>query len=351
MMEIKHLKITMLVALVSCTFFLAPTQVNAANYSKSEAKQVRYFQNRYKKLSKKVYDENNLYTVEPNFAEPFNPGQLKAAYITTSMDYVNYYRKLCGLPSESNNDKVNRDAQIGASALAAINAKTSLTAHGLLGYTRPYYISEDEWDTAEDATLGNINFLESDTGASAGEIVTDLIKDDNNLDGSGNTGHRALILSARATRMGIGAAYGSSNKKFYSVQNGVFADDILRPAVKDVVAFPSSGVFPYELLDSDTPWSIYFAKRRLTRQPKIYVTDLTTNKKKRAIHVRNYGTDYFGDGYTSAISFDPNISLINTHKYKVEIRGVTSYSFRLFRQKDTLKSPKKVVHKTTQHSK
>lgn len=110
----------MLVALVSCTFFLAPTQVNAANYSKSEAKQVRYFQNRYKKLSKKVYDENNLYTVEPNFAEPFNPGQLKAAYITTSMDYVNYYRKLCGLPSESNNDKVNRDAQIGASALAAI---------------------------------------------------------------------------------------------------------------------------------------------------------------------------------------------------------------------------------------
>lgn len=151
--------------------------------------------------------------------------------------------------------------------------------------------------------------------------------------------------------MGIGAAYGSSNKKFYSVQNGVFADDILRPAVKDVVAFPSSGVFPHELLDSDTPWSIYFAKRRLTRQPKIYVTDLTTNKKKRAIHVRNYGTDYFGDGYTSAISFDPNISLINTHKYKVEIRGITSYSFRLFRQKDTLKSPKKVVHKTSQHSK
>lgn len=65
MMEIKHLKITMLVALVSCTFFLAPTQVNAANYSKSEAKQVRYFQNRYKSSAKRsmmkiIYTQLNL---------------------------------------------------------------------------------------------------------------------------------------------------------------------------------------------------------------------------------------------------------------------------------------------------
>lgn len=333
------------------------TPVLAAKYSSSEAKSARNFQKVYQSLDTTNYTQKNLYLNAPHFETPFSAGTLADGYVQTSMDYINYYRSLFNLPSENNYAKDNEDAQIGAAALASVNASTSLRAHGLLGYKRPAYISKETWNIAESATLGNINFLESNSGATAGEIVTDLLQDKNNISGAGNTGHRALLLSARATRMGIGAAYGKDNSKFYSVENGVFADDILRPAVQNTVTYPSKNVFPYELLTDDTPWSAYFANKRISKTPTVYVTDLTTGKKYRAFGVRNYGTDYYGSGYSSAISFYPNhkLKIVNTHKYKVQIGNIYTYSFRLFRQKGSIsnsaiasnkKTVKKVVKKT-----
>lgn len=343
----------------AATIVAYPQAVHAANYSTSEAKQAKKFQVAYRELDTTNYTQKNLYDVEPNFASPFNAGILKSDYIETSMDFINYYRSLFALPAEENHSQDNTDAQLGAAALASVDAKTSLRAHGLLGYKRPSYISYTDWSTAENATLGNINFLESTTGSTAGEIVTDLLQDENNIAGAGNTGHRALLLSARATHIGIGAAYGKTNGKFYSVENGVFASDILRPAVKNTVTYPSKTVFPYELLTSDTPWSAYFADKRISRIPKIYITDLTTGKKYTARHVRNFGTDYYGYGYSAAISFNPpsSMKIVNTHKYKVQIGNTYTYSFRLFREKGkisnsqigkkktTKKTTKKVVHK------
>lgn len=325
----------------SFNFAFNSLSAQAASYSASEAKLVRKFQTEYHKLDRtSVYDQNNIYVVKPVFASPFNPGVLNKKYIVTSMAYINYYRSLFGLPSELNPVKANQTAQVGAGVLAALNAKTSLRAHGLIGYKRPSYVSSSDWSKAENSTMGNINFLESTTGATAGEIVTDLLEDVDNIAGSGNTGHRALILSARATKMGIGAAYGKSNGKFYSVEHGIFADDILRRPVKNVVSYPASGVFSYELTNNhQIPWSIYFANKRISRTPRIYITDLTSHKTYRAIQVRNYGTDYYGSGYSSALTFKPSSSLkiINTHKYQVKIDKIYTYSFRLFRQNSTLK--------------
>lgn len=348
------LTLTASVLLTSSAVTLVPTfnhvQVQAANYSSSEAKKVRQFQSDHKLLDSTVYNENNLYITRPHFGKPFNPGTLDPFYVQSSMDYINYYRSLFGLPYEQNPDTDSRNAQLGASVLAAVNAKTSLRAHGLLGYNRPSYISKEDWEKAENATLGNINFLESTNGATAGEIVTDLLQDQNNISGAGNTGHRALLLSARATHMGIGAAYGRNNGKFYSVENGVFADDILRTPVKDTVTYPSETVFPYELIDEDTPWSAYFSNRHISRTPKVYITDLTTKKKYRAKHVRNFGTDYYSNGYSAAISFNPGATkIVNTHKYKVQIGNYYTYSFRLFRQNSTLKTSSK--KKTVRHHK
>lgn len=313
----------------------------AARYTHYEARQVKKFQRAYHDLDAATsYDRISLFRTLPHFAVPFQAGELKPAYIDTSMAYINYYRFLFGLPAEGNLSQDNLGAQLGASALAAVNAKTSLQAHGLLGYKRPSYITRVQWATAERATLGNINFLESST-STPGEIVTDLLQDRNNLAGAGNTGHRALLLSARATRMGIGAAYGQDNSKFYSVENGLFADDILRAPVKSIIAYPSKTVFPYELLSADTPWSIYFAHRRIAHAPKIYITDLTAKKKpKHAVKfVRNFGTDYYSEGYSAAVSFKPSqaTKIINTHKYRVQVGKLYSYTFRLFREKSRLK--------------
>lgn len=334
-MKIKaaFLVLTASVAIFSFTDIANTEQVYAAKYSKSEIKKVRKFQRNYRSLSKKNYNQNNLYEVTPNYAEPFNPGKLKTNYIKSSMAYINYYRSLFGLPSEANPAKDNDDAQIGAASLASVNARIDLNAHGLLGYKRPSFIDKYAWDTAESATLGNINFLEGNASASAGEIVTDLLQDQNNLSGYGNTGHRALLLSAKATHMGIGAAYGN-NGVMYSVQNGVFADDILRSPVKNTVTYPSNFVFPYELVNKSTPWSAYFAGKRINGTPKVYIRDLTAKKNYRGRSVHNFKSVYFSEGYSSAITFYPGkTKLVNTHKYRVKIGNYYSYSFRLFRQK------------------
>ncbi|CCI84294.1 hypothetical protein FC52_GL001377 [Lactobacillus pasteurii DSM 23907 = CRBIP 24.76] len=328
------LKYCLIVAssLIFCA--LPNNQVQAAKYSPSEAKQVKQFQKDYVMLDRSmIYDQSNLYEIKPNFASPFNPGRLKDAYVKTSIAYVNYYRSLFGLKAENNFDADNLDAQLAASALASVNAEANFNAHGLTNYHRPKYFPKNEWSKAQTASLGNINFLDSPSGATAGEIVTDLLQDRNNISGTGDTGHRALILSSRATRIGIGASYGQ-NGRLYSVQNGIFADDILRKATKDVVTYPAKTLFAYELLDKTTPWSAYFAKKTISCKPSVYITDLTTGKKTKAKYVKNYGRSYYASGYISAITFSPSskLKLVNTHKYRVQIGKSYSYSFRLFRQ-------------------
>lgn len=68
-----------------------------------------------------------------------------------------------------------------------------------------------------------------------------------------------------------------------------------------------------------------------------------------ATSVRNYGTDYYGDGYSAAITFKPSASMkiVNTHKYKVQIGSIYTYSFRLFREESTLKTTSKKSTKKT----
>lgn len=73
------------------------TPVVAAKYSAKEAKKVRNFQKKYRRLSKKNYNRNSLFAVKPNFGIPFSTGILNPDYIDTSMAYVNYYRSLVGL--------------------------------------------------------------------------------------------------------------------------------------------------------------------------------------------------------------------------------------------------------------
>lgn len=330
----------LLVALMAlCCMGMSATPAYAAKYSKAESREVRRFQRNYRALSKTRYTRDDIYTVEPNFSIPFSAGELDPDYISASMDYVNYYRSLVGLPREANYDNDNRNAQIGAVALAAVSAKQNLNVHGLLGYFRPNFMSEDSWDTAEISTLGNVNFLESNKGTTAGEVVTDLLRDKNNLSGFGNVGHRSLILSTRATRMGIGAAYGEISNTLYSVENGIFSDDILRTPVKDEVLYPAKKVFPYELATGKTPWS-YSTTKSITGRPKVYITDLTKNKKKRyaARDILNFGKAFYGDGYSTTITYQPGkIKLVNTHKYKVEIGKHCTYTFRFFREKGKLK--------------
>jgi hypothetical protein len=126
-----------------------------------------------------------------------------------------------------------------------------------------------------------------------------------------------------------------STDMLYSVEYGLFADDILRAPVKSRIVYPAAKVFPYELVGKYTPWS-YSTTKQISSKPKIYITDLTKNKKKRyrATQVRNFKTLFYGEGYATTITYRPGkVKLVNTHKYKVQIGKYYTYTFRFFRQK------------------
>ncbi|EFG54913.1 hypothetical protein LA664_03045 [Lactobacillus amylolyticus] len=57
----------------------APTEVQAANYSSSEAKKVKAFQAAYHQLDTTNYTQTNLYTISSNFAACSRPHRLQAS--------------------------------------------------------------------------------------------------------------------------------------------------------------------------------------------------------------------------------------------------------------------------------
>lgn len=324
-------KVTLLCASVLLTLpVVSSSSVHAATFSKNEQNQIKNYQQDYAKLDKTQYSKNTLYQTKPNFADPYNSGKLNPQFVQSAIDYINYYRRLAGLNPETTTDQANQDAQTAAGALAASNAPASLKDHGLQGIQKPDYIDQATWEQAELITFGNLAFDTNQT-FTPGQIITDLVQDNTNLAGATNTGHRDLILSARATKSGIGAAVGN-NGTLYAVQNGVFADDITQSHIWADTAFPNAGVFPIELIQNKTvPWSLYLGNKEIAGTPSITITDNDTGKVVYATNVDNRGRANYAYGYLSTITYLPgNVNLLVDHQYTVNVGNDYQYSFKLF---------------------
>lgn len=323
-----NILVTSLTLLVPVSF--TASQVQAATFTSSEISQVHQIQNEYAALPKLAYSQANLYSVAPHLTEPFSAGKLSDNYINSQLAYINYYRRLFGLTSISANSTDNDNAQITASVMAAIKANPFTNQHGLPGESRPSFISDMYWTIARNVSAGsNLNFNVSNQ--SAGDVITDLLTDRYNLDGA-DTGHRAWLLSTRLTTTGIGAAYGVNGYR-YSVQQVAYPSDSFKAASKASVTYPSSGVFPIELLQGgNVAWSVYLSDQIITSNPQIMITDLDTGQKVTATNVHNYSSKGYGN-FVSVITYSPgNLNLISGHQYMVDIAGITTYTFKLFNE-------------------
>ncbi|MDK8392604.1 CAP domain-containing protein, partial [Lactobacillus gasseri] len=194
------------ITLSATTSTVTINEALAATFTKDEIQEVHQIQNQYSRLPKQTFNSSNLYASSPHLTAPFSPGSVTSSYISSQLDYINFYRRLFDLPSISTNKTDNDNAQITASVMAAIKANPFTNQHGLPSETRPNYISDTYWTIAKNVSASsNLNFNVSNQ--SAGDVITDLLTDTYNLDGS-DTGHRAWLLSSRLTTTGIGAAYG-----------------------------------------------------------------------------------------------------------------------------------------------
>ncbi|QNQ81042.1 CAP domain-containing protein [Lactobacillus sp. PV034] len=302
----------------------------AATFTSSEINEIKQVQNKYAALPKLPYTSANLYAVPPHLTAPFSVGQVTDSYISSTLAYINFYRQLFALPTISSNNADNSNAQIAASVMAAINANPFHNQHGLPNEKQPSYINDMDWNLAKTTTASsNLNFNASNE--SAGDVVTDLLTDRFNLDGS-DTGHRAWLLSTRATTTGIGAAYGGNGYR-YTVQQVVYPGDTFNAPAKSSVTYPSSGIFPIELVQgSNIAWSVYLSDQTVNGTPSIKITDLDTGQTSYGTNVKNYSSQGFGNFATILTYYPGNINLVSGHAYSVQIDGVTSYTFKLFNE-------------------
>lgn len=306
----------------------APTY--AATFTNGETSQVQHFQKSYAELSKTEYNDSNLYAVRPHLTKKFSAGQLKSAYITDQLAYINYYRSLFGLPGIKADDLANQNAQKTAAVMAAINANPFVNQHGLPTDTKPSFVSNSLWKLAQDTSeASNLNFNVNDQ--TAGDVVTDLLTDHYNLSGL-DTGHRAWLLSTRLSTTGIGAAYGSNGYR-YSVQKVLNVDDLFRSASQPMVAYPSAGLFPVELVKGkNIAWSLYLSNKIYSGTPKITITDKDTGKTYNAKRVANYSKNGYGNFKTVITYLPGKTPIVSGHEYSVKIAGLDSYTFKLFKQ-------------------
>lgn len=222
----------------------------------------------------------------------------------------------------------NSNSQLTAAVMASVKAKSNLNQHGLRHNKRPHYIKKKAWSLAKETSYSsNLNFNYDQ--AAAASTITDYLTDRYNLTGA-DTGHRAWILSTRLSTTGFGAARGK-NGCLYSVNMIANIDDVFRAPSQAVVSYPSSGVFPIELLnDPNIAWSLYLSYQKMKNTPKITITDLDTGTVNQASQVKNYSRDGYGN-FKTIITYSPgNTKLVAGHQYQVNVNGIYTYNFKLF---------------------
>ena len=119
------------IVLSTTTSTVIVTNAQAATFTKDEIQEVHQIQNQYKNLPKDNFNADTLYANTPHLTAPFSPGSVTNSYITSQLDYINFYRALFDLPSISTNKTDNDNAQITASVMAAIKANPFTNHHRL----------------------------------------------------------------------------------------------------------------------------------------------------------------------------------------------------------------------------
>lgn len=330
-MLLRKFSITAIVALLFVP--LASQKAQAATFTTQEINEIHNFQKEYANLDKTNYNVSNIYAVKPSLSKKFKAGSLNSKYINTQVDYINYYRSLFGLTPVTTTKGSNSDAQKTAAVMAAINANPFINQHGLPSEQKPAFISKVTWKLAKETSeSSNLNFNVS--RQSAGDVITDLITDHYNLNGT-DTGHRAWLLSTRLTTTGIGAAYGKNGYR-YSVQKVLNANDMFRAASQPIVTYPSVRLFPSELAKGkNIVWSIYLSNRVVKTTPTVTIRDLDTDIVTNGTHVRNYSSSGYGN-FKTIITYSPGIThIVPGHEYEVNVNGVYKYRFKLFKQDAT----------------
>ncbi|GAX08046.1 serine protease [Secundilactobacillus silagincola] len=295
----------------------APAQDLSKIYSPTELATV----NQFKATAKSIGNSTkNMYSVKPVTKSHFAAGKLSDSYVNNTVRTINLARGLYGLPSVTANSAWNSSAQMGAATLAAADQGLS---HGLVGFSKPSFVSNSDWQAGVDAT-NQSNLAEGYTGAY--DTVTGYLNDSGNDD----PGHREWLLGG-INEVGVGQAGDYNDLRVFDM------NDYSDATPSQPVAFPNKTVFPWEWV-SGTRWSLSLPQSLDTKSAKITLTDNTAKKNVPVSGVLVTDGGY-GD-FNTSISYQPKDAMIQAnHSYTVNITadGLGSgytYTTKLFKVGD-----------------
>jgi len=215
-----------------------------------------------------------IYIQRPVVAGNFSAGRLSDEAQTQALAYANFIRSLAGLEAVSLNAVYTMYAQHGAMLLAANGA----VAHDA---PKPSGMPDDMYLTAHTGTMGSnlagLNWQEPNILLTA---VKYFLQDEGEQNAA-VLGHRRWLLNPCMAQTGFGLAAdeeGSSYILMYAVDTGA------EPAWQNV-CWPCSGLFPCQLMDADTAWSV-------TLNPEFY--DLAAGAPSVTLTLEN-GPSWFFD--------------------------------------------------------
>lgn len=278
----------------------------------------------------------DTYEAVPNMDAPYDyPGSMTQRSLQFSINTVNYFRYLAGVPSVAMSDEFNRQCQAGAYAMA-INRDYGHSPQNNVGMDHAIY------DLGYYACSTSNIYVEEVLDVPELYISKTVIRYMEDDDVS-SVGHRLCILDPAATLTGFGVVYlpGDPWKEVYSLVKAVQGDR--DPNFMDVsrtpnhVAWPAPGYLPVELMNwerpSRYPWSISLNPEIYGAQYKSSVVVSLTHKNSNQTTIfydgmpGNTNGKYFlidethGTPYT--LIFRPDNSVLRTgDEYKVVVSGL-----------------------------
>lgn len=277
-------------------------------------------------------DPGETYAQAPSLTAPFSLGKVNDAFLQDGLNAINYVRAVAGLEPVTMSAEKNEAAQYGAVLLAA---------SGQFGHypTQSEGIPDDLYQKGAAATkTSNLGYGHANLSR-----FTLSCMDDSDQSNIAAVGHRRWLLDPNLTSVGLGYA---GTISVTQVTNG-----IVQPwAGPDHITWPSEGVFPAELVDSNLAWSCSLDPDRYTGTNweglTVTVTDSAGNRwSKQAVSrtditgsfVLLSGT-FYGDA--PAVIFRPEgLNLQPGRQLTVEISGLAtkgegtasiSYTVKLF---------------------
>lgn len=273
-----------------------------------------------------------FYQTTPAVTAPYSAGTLSTIHLQKAVESVNMMRMIAGLPSVGYNPAYTAQAQQGAVILAANNTLDNYPA-------QPSGMDNNFYTAGRNATQKSNIASGSYQSWRSLAWFTQNFMEDKEPGNIGNVGHRRWILDPRMGSTGFGYATNKSNMAYgviYVEDKGVLPPDY------DFISWPSSGNFPQEFCQGDTPWSVTLnpdkfdvskmsldnVKVSLTLpNGKVQKFTAADNRTDRFDTAKPYFNIDFGEaGERNAIIFKPGTATCGTGNlsgvYSVAISGI-----------------------------